>query len=206
MNVWGCRKSIEFRQKGLAVVPKGGPGAGTVPGLLYSLVRVLLDAIATSQCDQTKLQAGTAIGEDQRVVIREDELVGPCVFTRTAGPVNQDDHWTVADPEDVEAVGDSRHSALPLHAASILGVFSSGRSRASPILDNNACEPWRTSAALRGFGSRRSVFQRTSATLSRRVTWPLLTARLSVESDLRTRRRDSNLRQRQRSDGVVTLA
>jgi hypothetical protein len=97
-----------------------------------------------------------------------------------SGPVNQDDHWTVADPEDVEAVGDSRHSALPLHAASILGVFSSGRSRASPILDNNACEPWRTSAALRGFGSRRSVFQRTSATLSRRVTWPLLTARLSV--------------------------
>jgi hypothetical protein len=28
-----------------------------LPGLLYSLVRVLLDAIATSQRDQTKLQA-----------------------------------------------------------------------------------------------------------------------------------------------------
>ncbi len=28
-----------------------------VPGLLYSLVRVLLDAIATGQRDQTELQA-----------------------------------------------------------------------------------------------------------------------------------------------------
>jgi hypothetical protein len=45
----GCRKSIEFRQKGLAVVPEGGPepvlSVAVVPGLLYSLVRVLLDAI-----------------------------------------------------------------------------------------------------------------------------------------------------------------
>ena len=50
----------------------------------------------------------------------------------------------------------------------------------TPVLYSNPGEPWRTSAALGGFWSRRSVFRRTLADLSGRLTVQLLTARLSV--------------------------
>jgi hypothetical protein len=60
-HLWGARKSIEFRQRGLAVVPEGGPepvlSVAVVPGLLYSLVPGLLTRLRTTQRDQTKVQA-----------------------------------------------------------------------------------------------------------------------------------------------------